>query len=143
MKGPLEVINSMYQHIIDKNAVAISQSYAESEDLYVILEGPRLSNRGHANISKGWADFCDTKLRLESIKWTEGPLVETHDTMAWLGGIVVLEIAVDEKRFSQTFRASFVLIKQGGEWKIKHEHVSAALEDPYGIGDWLKEKGSA
>jgi hypothetical protein len=26
-----------------------------------------------------------------------------------------------------------------GRWLIRHEHVSGALQDPYGIGDWLKK----
>ncbi|MEN0046231.1 MAG: nuclear transport factor 2 family protein [Bacteroidota bacterium] len=136
--NPVETMNSFYQFIMDKNAKAISDSYVDSEELYVILEGPRLSNRGHKNISKGWADFCESGLTLESIKWIEGPFCEEHSTMAWVAGVVVLEIEVNGRRFSQTFRASFVLTAKENEWKIKHEHVSAALEDPYGIGDWLK-----
>ena len=60
--------------------------------------------------------------------------------MAWVGGVIVLTVALQEQRFTKTFRASFVLTRQGEEWKIKHEHVSAAQEDPYGIGDWLKKE---
>ena len=138
MGDPVQTMNNFYQFIMNKDAESISESYINSEDLYVILEGPRLSNRGHANISKGWADFCQSGLALESINWIEGPFCEESPNMAWVAGFVVLEIEVNERRFSQTFRASFVLTTEGGEWKIKHEHVSAALEDPYGIGDWLK-----
>lgn len=138
MGDPIEKMNEFYQFIMDKDAKSISNSYVPSSDLYVILEGPRLSNRGHKNISKGWADFCESGLTLESIKWIEGPFCEESPDMAWIAGVVILEIEVNGKRFSQTFRASFVLTAQRNEWKIKHEHVSAALEDPYGIGDWLK-----
>ena len=59
--------------------------------------------------------------------------------MAWLAGIIRLAVKVKDKTFTQTFRASFVLLKEEGFWKIRHEHVSGALEDPYGIGDWLKK----
>lgn len=139
MKGPIESIKDFHQHVMDKNVEAINGAYVESEDLYVILEGPRLSNRGHSNISKGWKDFCESGLSLESIVWTEGPYVETHMGMAWVGGVMELAIAVNGREFTQTFRGTFVMLNESGKWKIKHEHVSAALEDPYGIGDWLKE----
>ncbi|MEM6802747.1 MAG: nuclear transport factor 2 family protein, partial [Bacteroidota bacterium] len=94
---------------------------------------------GHKNISKGWKDFCESGLTLESIKWTEGPYEDIEGKMAWVGGIIELSIAVQGRTFTQTFRSSFVLRKVGEDWRIMHEHVSAALEDPYGIGDWLKE----
>lgn len=140
MMTSIEAINASYQHIIDRDADAICEGYAPLESLYVILEGPRLSNRGHANISKGWRDFCASGLTLDSIDWIEGPFCEEHEHMAWVGGIIVLKISVKGKSFERTFRATFVLTRDKGEdWKIKHEHVSAAMEDPYGIGDWLKE----
>lgn len=140
MKTPIETINAFYQHIITKNVEGITNSYVKSEELYVILEGPRLSNRGYSNISKGWVDFCASGLTLDSIEWIEGPYEEPSNGMAWVGGVIVLTVSVGGKTFTQTFRSSFVLTKKGEEveWKIKHEHVSAALEDPYGIGDWLK-----
>lgn len=137
--NPIETINTFYQYIIDKDADAISKSYYPSEELYVILEGPRLSNRGIENISKGWYDFCQTDLALTSIDWQEGPFLEESADMAWLGGVVKLAIEVKERAFEQIFRATFVFCRHEGKWKIKHEHVSAALEDPYGIGDWLKK----
>jgi ketosteroid isomerase-like protein len=58
--------------------------------------------------------------------------------MAWVAGIIRLTVSVKEKSFQNTFRATFVLLRVAGGWKIKHEHVSGALNDPYGIGDWLK-----
>ena len=139
MKSPVKVIDEFYEFIINKDSEAISNTYYPSEDLYVILEGPRLSNRGHANISKGWKDFCESGLSLLSIDYEEGPFVEETAEMAWIGSVIKLTIEVKNKTFTQVFRSTFVLCKLDGEWKIKHEHVSAALEDPYGIGDWLKK----
>lgn len=136
---PTAAVNQSFQSIIDKNADAICAGYFESDDLYVILEGPRLSNRGFANISKGWRDFVDSGLSLLDVSWTEGPYEEVTDAMAWVGGIIVLKIEVKGRTFEQVFRATFILTKQDNQWKIKHEHVSAAHEDPYGIGDWLKK----
>jgi ketosteroid isomerase-like protein len=79
-------------------------------------------------------------MSLESITWTEGPYSEERGDMAWVAGILVLRVKVKERVFEQTFRASFVLRKNAeGAWQIRQEHVSAPLEDPYGIGDWLKK----
>lgn len=138
--SPIDAINASYQHIIDKDADAICDGYANEATLYVILEGPRLSNRGHKSISKGWRDFCAAPMSLESITWTEGPYEEEKGNMAWVGGVISLAVKVKGKVFKRIFRATFVLTKaDDGDWKIKHEHVSAAMEDPYGIGDWLKD----
>ena len=138
--GPADTIIRFHAAVAAKDIDAINKAYVESEELYVILEGPRLSNRGHANISKGWKDFCDSGLTLESIRWTEGPYEDIEGNMSWVGGIIELSISVQERIFTQTFRSTFVLRKVGETWRIIHEHVSAALEDPYGIGDWLKKE---
>ena len=141
----IETINQFFQAIIDKNAAKICTFYVQDEQTYVVLEGPRLTTLGFSKIEKGWFDFCDSKLTLDSIEWLEGPFSEEESKMAWVGGIVKLTVAIGAQPFTQTFRASFVLKKgknalntEGG-WLIRHEHVSGALTDPYGIGDWLKK----
>jgi hypothetical protein len=155
-------INHFFQAIIDKNAAKIGTFYVQDEQTYVVLEGPRLTTLGFSKIEKGWFDFCDSKLTLDSIEWLEGPFSEEETTMAWVGGVIKLVVSIGEKPFEQTFRASFVLKKgentEGANdvglgisdvgrttptsaWLIRHEHVSGALTDPYGIGDWLKNKG--
>ncbi len=165
----IETVNAFFQAIIDKNAAKICTFYVQDEQTYVVLEGPRLTTLGVSKIEKGWFDFCDSKLTLDSINWLEGPFSEEEKTMAWVGGVIKLVVSVGEKSFEQTFRASFVL-KKGKKrkntegvsdfgfgmsdvgsasltsdipnpksgWLIRHEHVSGALTDPYGIGDWLK-----
>lgn len=135
-----ETINSFYKAIIDKKAEEICQKYVPDENTYVVLEGPRFTTLGYSNIEKGWKDFCDSALSLKSIDWMEGPLGEESGEMAWLSGIIQLTVLVKEKEFTVRFRASFVLMKNNREnWQIRHEHVSAPMEDPYGIGDWLKK----
>jgi ketosteroid isomerase-like protein len=141
----IETINHFYQAIIDKNVAKIRTFYVQDEQTYVVLEGPRLTTLGFSKIEKGWFDFCDSKLTLDSIEWLEGPFSEEETTMAWVGGVIKLVVSIGENPFEQTFRASFVL-KKGenteGVWLIRHEHVSGALADPYRIGDWLKTKTS-
>lgn len=137
---PLAAITTFYQAIIDKNVAQICHAYVQSEDTYVVLEGPRYTTLGYANIAKGWADFCDSALSLKKIEWVEGPFEEVGADMAWVGGQIVLTVLVKEKEFAVQFRATFVLRKNTeNHWQIKHEHVSGPLADPYGIGDWLKK----
>lgn len=142
----LQTVNEHYQVIIDKNIDAICSKYVQSEDTYVVLEGPRLTTKGYEKIKKGWKDFCNTNmLQLQSISWIEGPFTQETSLMAWVSGIIILKVGVTKANqaphfFENTFRASFVLIKEeeNAQWKIMHEHVSVAHPDPYGIGDWLK-----
>jgi ketosteroid isomerase-like protein len=135
----LEQINAHYQVIIDKNLEGICSKYVASEDTYVVLEGPRLTTIGFEKIKKGWTDFCASSLELNSIEWMEGPFTEEASGMAWVAGIIKLSIRVKDRSFENIFRSTFVLIKDEGVWKIKHEHVSLVHPDPYGIGDWLKQ----
>lgn len=142
----LQTVNEHYQVIIAKNVEAICSKYVASEDTYVVLEGPRLTTKGYEKIKKGWTDFCQTNmLQLESINWIEGPFAQETKNMAWVAGIINLKVAITKTNqpahfFENTFRASFILIKNENneDWKIIHEHVSIANADPYGIGDWLK-----
>ena len=137
---PIETINHFYQSIIDKNVEAIRASFVLSEETYVILEGPRYTTLGYEKIAKGWGDFCDSPLTLNKIEWVEGPFEETSTDMAWVGGMIVLTVEVKGKEFSVQFRSTFVLRKnESNIWQIKHEHVSAPQQDPYGIGVWLKK----
>jgi ketosteroid isomerase-like protein len=138
--SPVETINHFYQAIIDKRVEDIRSSYVPSEETYVILEGPRYTTLGYEKIAKGWGDFCDSPLTLNKIEWVEGPFEETSIDMSWVGGMIVLTVEVKGKEFAVKFRSTFILRKNEiNQWQIKHEHVSAPLQDPYGIGDWLKK----
>jgi ketosteroid isomerase-like protein len=138
--SPIETVTEHYKVIIDKQATAILDKYHPDESTYVILEGPRLTTIGFEKISKGWRDFCESAIMLQSIHWIEGPFENEHATMAWVAGIIELQVAISGKELKNTFRASFVLLKENEEWKIQHEHVSVVHPDPYGIGDWLVNK---
>jgi ketosteroid isomerase-like protein len=141
MLTPSQTIHRFYEAIIDRDAEKIARFYVPDERTYVVLEGPRQSTLGFTKIKKGWRDFCDSALSLHSIEWIEdGPLEETSGDMAWMAGVVVLTVALPGKLFTRKFRSSFVLRKSDTDgWRIQHEHVSAAMADPYGIGDWLKK----
>ena len=142
MNTPLAQINSFYRDIIRKEVARICENYVPSEDTYVFVEGPRYSTLGYTNISKGWKDFCNSELKLETIEWVEGPFTEESGDLAWVAGMVLLQVILNDRPIERTFRATFVLRKnEAGYWQIRHEHLSAPLNDPYGIGDWLKKDG--
>jgi len=134
----IQAVNEHYQAIIEKNLPEILAKYDPSEETYIILEGPRLTTIGFTKIQKGWTDFCASAISLKSITWLEGPFSQETAEMGWVAGIIRLNVNIQGRMFENTFRASFVLVKYEGAWKIRHEHVSGALADPYGIGDWLK-----
>ncbi len=131
-------IEKFWDAVLEKNVAEIEAAYISTEETYVILEGPRYSTLGFSKIAKGWVDFCDSPIKMQAYEWVEGPFEEIEGKMGWLGGITDLTLNVKEKAFTTRFRVSFVMVLSEGDWKIKHEHVSAPLPDPYGIGDWLK-----
>ncbi len=116
----------------------IEDAYYPTEDTYVVLEGPRYTTHGVSKIIKGWKDFCNSPITLKSIDWIEGPFEEIDSAMGWISGVTDIAITINEKTFINRFRCSFVYTKYKDDWRIKHEHVSAPMKDPYGIGDWLK-----
>jgi ketosteroid isomerase-like protein len=143
MTTAIDQIDNFYRAIIHKEVARICQNYVPDEHTYVFVEGPRYSTLGYTNISKGWQDFCDSGLTLEKIEWVEGPFTEESGDLAWVAGMVLLTVAVNGQLIQRTFRATFVLQKnEAGGWQIRHEHVSSPLNDPYGIGDWLKTNSS-
>ncbi len=137
MSTPLQAIDNHYNAIIHKDLPNICNKYVPNEHTYVILEGPRLTTVGYTNIASGWGSFCASPILLTSITWTEGPLIQETDHMAWIAGIIELHITINGKPLHNTFRATFVLLKQANNWLIQHEHVSVVHPNPYGIGDWL------
>jgi len=133
-----ERVELFWDAVKKKDMVGIEAAYVPSEDTYVILEGPRYSTLSFTKIIKGWGDFSGSPITLISMDWVEGPFEEIDGTLGWVGGITDITISVNGKDFVTRFRCSFVMKQYEGDWKIKHEHVSAPMEDPYGIGDWLK-----
>lgn len=132
-------IEKFWDAVVAKDLKGIEAVYIPSEDTYVILEGPRYSTIGVTKIMKGWTDFCNSAITMSGYSWIEGPREEMTKEMGWIGGITDLTLDVNGKKFTNRFRISFVMMPWEDDWKIKHEHVSAPMEDPYGIGDWLKK----
>ena len=131
-------IEQFWDAVISKDIHGIQAAYVPSESTYVILEGPRYSTMGTSAIFKGWKDFIGSSITMAGYEWAEGPFEEIDGNTGWIGGITDLSLKVGDKVFTNRFRISFVMKAFEGDWKIRHEHVSAPMEDPYGVGDWLK-----
>jgi len=131
-------IEKFWDAVIAKDQSGIESVYIPSEETYVILEGPRYSTLGTTKIFKGWRDFCNSSIQMKSYEWNEGPFEEIKGEVGWIGGITTLSLEAGGKSFQNKFRISFVMYREDDDWKIRHEHVSAPMADPYGIGDWLK-----
>ncbi len=129
-------IQFFWDAIIANKLDGIEDAYVQSEDTYVVLEGPRYTTRTFKEIISGWQDFTSSPIQLTNTKWVEGPYEEIIGEMGWIAGIADISIKVEDNEFTTRFRCSFVMVSIDGDWKIKHEHVSAPLPDPYGIGDW-------
>jgi ketosteroid isomerase-like protein len=139
----MEKVFQFFDSILQQDVLQICESYFPQADTYVFVEGPRYSTIGYPNIAQGWQDFCNSPLKIEEIQWLEGPFVEEYDQLAWIAGIVLIRVTLNQQVVQRKFRATFVLKKnEFGNWQIRHEHISAPLEDPYGIGDWLQKKSS-
>ncbi len=138
MNDPVAFINGFYQSIMERNARDICACYKISDETYVILEGPRLATRGFDLIKEGWESFCLSDIRLEAIDWNDGPFVWNYPGCTILAGIITLQVRIGKRSFNNIFRASFTLEENKERFCIVHEHVSGALSDPYGIGDWKR-----
>lgn len=132
-------IEKFWDACIAKDIEGIEAAYVVSESTYVIIEGPRYSTMGTTKIFKGWKDFVESTIAMSGYKWVEGPFEEIDGDTGWIGGINDLYLKVGDKTLSNRFRITFVMKYHEGDWKIRHEHVSAPMEDPYGVGDWLKK----
>ncbi len=129
-----------FEAVIQKNIEEILDSYSTSENLLVFVEGPRWATLGYENVSKGWTDFVESPISLKKCVWLENPEAKVNNTMGFVAGIVKLTVEINEKIQTIKFRGTFVFEKDAEEnWKIIHEHFSQPAQDPYGIGDWLKE----
>lgn len=139
MKTSIDQINKQFELVIGQEAAEICQNYVPDEKTLIFAEGPRYSTMGYTNISKEWRDFCDCGIKVEKFEWLEGPFTEESDDFAWVAGIVLVRYSVKGQLMQKKFRTTYVLKKnEANQWKIRHEHVSFPVDDPIGIGDWLK-----
>ncbi|NER48490.1 MAG: nuclear transport factor 2 family protein [Symploca sp. SIO1A3] len=140
MKTAIDQINSFFQSVIRQEVAQICQNYVPDEETYVFVEGPRYSTLGYTKIAKGWGDFFDSGIKEEKCEWLEGPFTEESGDLAWVAGLILVTLTVKGKPIQGKFRATFVLKKnEAHQWQIRHEHLSAPIDDPFGVGDWLKK----
>lgn len=138
-----ELIEKTKQHfeaVINKNIEKILDYYAQDEGLLIFVEGPRWATLGYKNVEKGWCDFCDSAINVKSCEWVENPSAKTNGEMGFVAGISELKVEINDSLKTIRFRGTFILEKESdGNWRVVHEHFSQPAENPYGIGDWLKQ----
>ena len=133
----LQVIEKMLMAIRTRDLAGILNTYEDSDDLYVFLEGPRWSSRTYTNVSKGWSAWFHADLEITKHEWIEGPEEITAGELTTLQGIIDLHTHSPAQTKILKVRGTWVLRKgKDGQWRILHEHVSAPMENPYGTGDW-------
>jgi ketosteroid isomerase-like protein len=139
MNDIVAVAHHHFQAVIDKHIDEILNRYAQSENTYVFVEGPRWETLGYENIATGWRAFVEAPLSVVACEYVEPPHYQMSGEMAWVGGLVELTVQVRGESKRVRFRGTYVFQREAdGEWRITHEHFSQPAADPYGIGDWLK-----
>jgi len=134
-----QIIQNMLTAIKARDLAGILNTYEESDDLYVFLEGPRWSSRTYTNVSAGWTAWYGADLEIYDHEWVEGPAEITVGNISSLQGIINLHTKSPVQEKILKFRGTWVFrLGTDGQWRIMHEHVSAPLENPYGTGDWKK-----
>jgi ketosteroid isomerase-like protein len=113
--------------------------YWRDENLLVFVEGPRWVTTGYGAVDKGWRDFVDSPISMVECDWVENLRTRTVGDMGYVAGTVELKVKIKEEMKTIRFRGTFVFERTEEGWKIVHEHFSQPAEDPYGIGDWLKQ----
>ncbi|MDQ3042163.1 MAG: nuclear transport factor 2 family protein [Acidobacteriota bacterium] len=136
----IKTTENHFEAIKEKRLAEILNSYANSEDLLVFVEGPRWETLGYENVAKGWRDFISSEISMVQCAWLPSVRSKIIGEMGFVAGIVELEVQIKDQLTAIKFRGTFVLEKESDEsWRIIHEHFSQPAEDPYGIGDWLKK----
>ncbi len=134
------ITDQHFDFIIKKRTDSIVETYSNSNDLLVFVEGPRWSTVGYENVSKGWRDFVGSDIELQKCEWVENLTSKVGGDMGFVAGIVELQVKIKNELKTIRFRGTFVFERQtNGDWRIIHEHFSQPATDPYGIGDWLKK----
>lgn len=139
MSDLIELSQTHFQAIAEKRVEEIIDSYSNSPELLVFVEGPRWATLGFDNVARGWRDFTNAPMRVLECQWTENLQSETTNEMGFVAGIVELKMEIKGELRVVRFRGTFVMqLESDGKWRIVHEHFSQPAVDPYGIGDWLE-----
>lgn len=136
--SPESFIDGFIDSIIEQRIADIIAGYDPSENTYVFLEGPRWSTKTGERVAFGWSSFVDSPIQMKAKTWVEGPFSQVSGSMAWIAGILDLDVRAGDHDIRLRLRGTYVLNEHSpGVWGIVHEHFSQPLNDPYGLGDWL------
>jgi ketosteroid isomerase-like protein len=140
MKDLIEKSHEHFRAVIEKRIEDIINTYSNTPDLLVFVEGPRWATLGFANVSKGWRDFNDSPIFVRECEWVENLQSKVIGDAGFVAGVVEMKVEINGELKIIRFRGTFIMQREAdGEWRVIHEHFSQPAADPYGIGDWLKK----
>ncbi len=140
MSELIEVSKKHFVAVQDKRIEDIIDFYVDSPELLVFVEGPRWVTVSFERVAKGWRDFVDTSISVQSCEWVESLESKVIGEMGFVGGIVEMKANINGDIKTIRFRGTFIFqLESDGKWRVIHEHFSQPAADPYGIGDWLKK----
>ena len=140
MSELIEISKKHFAAVQDKRIEDIIDFYVDSPELLVFVEGPRWVTVSFERVAKGWRDFVDTSISVQSCEWVENLESKVIGEMGFVGGIVEMKANINGEIKSIRFRGTFIFqLESDGKWRVIHEHFSQPAADPYGIGDWLKK----
>ena len=140
MSELIEISKKHFAAVQDKRIEDIIDFYVDSPELLVFVEGPRWATVSFERVAKGWRDFVDTSISVQSCEWVENLESKVIGEMGFVGGIVEMKANINGEIKSIRFRGTFIFqLESDGKWRVIHEHFSQPAADPYGIGDWLKK----
>ena len=139
MSELIEVSKKHFSAVMNKRIDEIIDFYVDSKNLLVFVEGPRWATVSFEKVAKGWRDFNDSPITVESCEWIESLESKQFADSGFVAGIVEMKVNINGQIKIIRFRGTFNFQKESdGKWRVIHEHFSQPAENPYGIGDWLK-----
>ena len=92
-----------------------------------------------AGINSGWADYRDNHLgpelkSFQNLQWSHSNIV-THrlgETAAYVTAEYAIKYQAGERNVDSGGIATHVLVKEQGQWKIRHSHTAARRRAPGG-----------
>lgn len=132
-----DAVEALIGAVAARRADAVVAAYEDGPATYVFPEGPRWSTVSGAAVARGWRAWLDAGNAIDAWHWVEGPYEGTEGDLAWVAGILDLDVRSGAGPRTLRLRGTYVLRRTAAGWRIVHEHFSQPAPDPYGTGDWL------
>ena len=92
-----------------------------------------------SGINRGWVDYRDNHLgpelkSFQNLQWSHSNMVihRLSDSAAYVTADYAIKYQAGERSVDSGGIATHVLVKEGGQWKIRHSHTAARRRAPGG-----------